>query len=85
MILILIFIFFKLFKRNNSANFCFEFLQELLMLRSAISTTQKVFHQISKVGSKNLAMPRFFNALLSVWISDETLFRVFDTLRQATT
>ena len=29
---------------------------------------------------KNSAAPRFFNPLLSVWISDETLFLVFDIL-----
>ena len=46
-------------------------------------TLERVFHQISKhfeVGLKNSAAPRFFNPLLSVWISDETLFLVFDIL-----
>ena len=34
----------------------------------------------SKLVKKNSAAPRFFNPLLSVWISDETLFLVFDIL-----
>ena len=34
----------------------------------------------SKLVKKNSAVPRFFNPLLSVWISDETLFLVFDIL-----
>ena len=32
---------------------------------------------------KNSAAPRFCNPLLSVWISDETLFVVFDILHQS--
>ena len=40
-----------------------------------------MFHQISKHRlKKNSAAPRFFNLLLSVWISDETHLLVFDTL-----
>ena len=35
-----------------------------------------------KLVKKNSAAPRFFNPLLSVWISDETLFLVFDILLQ---
>ena len=34
----------------------------------------------SKLIKKNSAAPRFFNPPLSVWISDETLFLVFDIL-----
>ena len=48
-------------------------------------TLERVFHQISKffvVGLNNSAAPRFFNSLLSVWISDETLFLVFDILHE---
>ena len=48
-------------------------------------TLESVFHQISKqleVVLKNSAAPRFFNLLLSVWISDGTLFAVFDILHQ---
>ena len=36
----------------------------------------------SKSFKKNSATPRFFNLALSVWISDETRFLVFDILRQ---
>ena len=36
----------------------------------------------SKLVKKNSAAPRFFNPLLSVWISDEPLFLVFDILLQ---
>ena len=46
-------------------------------------TLERVFHQISKhfrVGYKKPAAPRFFNPLLSVWISDKTLFFVVATL-----
>ena len=42
-----------------------------------------MFHQISKhleVIQKISAVPRFFNLLLSVWISDETHLLVFDIL-----
>ena len=34
---------------------------------------------------KNLAIASFFNSLLSVWISDETLHLVYDILHQITT
>ena len=37
----------------------------------------------SKSLKKNSAAPRFFNLLLSVWISDETRFLVFDILHSA--
>ena len=63
--------FALIFSKNYQ---CFEKLYQ---------TLERVFHQISKhfeVGSKNSAAPRFFNPLLSVWISDETLFLVFDIL-----
>ena len=65
--------FALIFSKNYQ---CFEKLYQ---------TLQIVFHQISKhfeAGSKNSAAPRFFNPLLSVWISDETLFLVFDILLQ---
>ena len=39
-------------------------------------TRGRVFHQISK-------QPSFFNQLRSVWISDETLSRVFDIASQS--
>ena len=51
------------------------------MLCEAISNTRKsVSLDIQTLGSwlKNSAVPRFFNPLLSVWISDEILFLVFD-------
>ena len=47
-------------------------------------TLESVFHQISRhfevVKKKSSAAPRSFNLLLSVSISDETLFLVFDIL-----
>ena len=63
--------FALIFSKNYE---CFEKLYQ---------TLERVFHQISKhfeVGKKNSAAPRFFNPLLGVWISDETLFLVFDIL-----
>ena len=36
----------------------------------------------SKMKFTSTAAPRFFNPLLDVWISDETLFLVFDILHQ---
>ena len=64
--------FALIFSKNYQ---CFEKLYE---------TLGRVFHQISKhfeVGKKkNSASPRFFNPLLSAWISDKTLFLVFDIL-----
>ena len=64
--------FALIFSKNYQ---CFEKLYQ---------TLERVFHQISKHlevrQKKNSAAPRFFNPLLSVWISDETLFLVFDTL-----
>ena len=37
-------------------------------------TLETALHQIpNKVGRKNSAAPRFFNPLLRVWISDDTL------------
>ena len=40
---------------------------------------QQIFKHLEVV-LKNSAAPRFFNLLLSVWISDKTLFLVFDIL-----
>ena len=40
------------------------------------------FHNTSKLVKQNSAVPHFFDPLLSVWISDETLFLVFDTVLQ---
>ena len=37
-------------------------------------------HKIRSWLKKNSDAPRFFNPLLSVWISDETLFLEFDVL-----
>ena len=45
----------------------------------------RVFHQIPKhceVDWNNEAQPSFFNQLRSVWISDETLFQLFDIASQ---
>ena len=53
------------------------------MLWEAISNTWKsVSSDIQTLRSwlKNSAAPRFSNPLLSVWISDETFFLVFDIL-----
>ena len=53
-------------------------------MRSYIKHEEKCFIRYpdtSKLVKKNSAAPRFFNPLLSVWISDETLFLVFDILR----
>ena len=36
-----------------------------------------------KFVKKNLAVPCFFSPLLSVWISDETLFLMFDILHES--
>ena len=44
-----------------------------------------MFHQISKHferGYKNSTFTSFLNPLLSLWISGETLFLVFDILRE---
>ena len=52
-------------------------------LRSYIKHSIECFiryRKTSKLVGKNSAAPRFFNPLLSVWISDETLFLVFDIL-----
>ena len=49
-------------------------------------TLERVFHRISKqweMGWKKEAWPSFFNQLRSVWISDETLFGVFDIASQS--
>ena len=59
---------------KNFANFSLEF-------QKPYQTLESVFHQISKhleVVQKTLAVPRFFNLLLCVWISDETHHLVFD-------
>ena len=66
-------------------NFCLEFLQELSMLWEAISNTRKsvssdfetLWSWLKKKTQMHLV---FFNLLLSVWKSDETLFLVFDIL-----
>ena len=53
------------------------------VLRSYIKHEEECFIRYpntSKLVKKNSAAPRFFNPLLSVWISDETLFLVFDIL-----
>jgi len=69
-------------------NFCFEFPEPTIIntLRSYIKKTW-VFHKISKhfeVGLKNSAAPRCadIQTLLSVRISDETLFLMFDILNE---
>jgi len=66
--------FALIFSKNYQ---CFEKLYQ---------TLERVFHLISghfEVGWKNSAAPRFFGPLLSVWMSDEALFLVFDILRQS--
>ena len=66
--------------------FRLEFLEQLLLLWEAISNTQKsVSLDMQLLWSwfkKNSTAPRFFNPLFSVWISDETLFLVFDILHE---
>ena len=52
-------------------------------LRSYIKHSKECFIRYpntSNLVKKNSAAPRFFNPLVSVWISDETLFLVFDIL-----
>ena len=52
-------------------------------LRSYIKHSKECFIRYpstSKLVKKNSAVPRFFNPPLSVWISGETLFLVFDKL-----
>jgi len=77
----------KLFQ--TSVNFSFDFLQELLMLCEAISDTRKsVSSDIQTPRSwlkKTRLSPRFFNPLLSVWVSDETLYLVLDMLLENVT
>ena len=54
-------------------------------LRSYIKNSKECFIRYpntSKLVKKNSAAPRFFNQLLSVWISDETLLHVFDIFHQ---
>ena len=45
---------------------------------SDISNTRKRYPNTDKWIEKNEAQSIFFNQLLSVWVSAETLFRVFD-------
>ena len=69
----------------NFVNFCLEFLQELSIVWEAISNTRKSvssYFQTPRSWSRNSAAPRFSNLLLGVWKSEETLFLVFDILRQ---
>ena len=57
------------------------------VLRSYIKHSKNVSSDIQTLRSwlkENSAAPRFFNPLLSVWISDETLFLVFVILLQIT-
>ena len=52
-------------------------------LRSYIKHSKECFIRYpntSKLLKKNSAAPRFFNPLLSAWMSNETLFLVFDIL-----
>ena len=51
-------------------------------LRSYIKFSKECLINIQTLQSwlKNSAAPHLFNPLLSVWISDETLFLVFDKL-----
>ena len=59
------------------------FLRITNALRSYIEHSKECFIRYpntSKMVKKNSAAPRFFNPLLSVWISNETLFLMFDIL-----
>ena len=47
---------------------------------ASVKLYQTLQRELKKLVKKNSAMPRFFNPLLSVWISDETLFLAFDIL-----
>jgi len=54
-------------------------------LRSYIKHSKECFIRYpntSKLVKKNSAAPRLFNPLFSVWISDDTLFLVFDILQK---
>ena len=48
----------------------------IIALRSYIKHKEECFTR--DANTSKLAAPRFFNSLLSVWISDQTLFLVFD-------
>ena len=55
----------------------------LVSIEKIYQTLETVFHQLSKhleFRQKYSATRRIFNSLLGVWISDETLFLVFDIL-----
>ena len=55
-------------------------------LASNISNTRKSVSsdmQTLRIGLKKRGAVEFFNQLRSVWISDETLFRVFDIASQS--
>ena len=57
------------------------------VLRSYIKHSKECFIRYpntSKFVKKNSAVPRFLNPLLSVWITDKTLFLVFDILLEIT-
>ena len=53
----------------------------LTILNSLISYI-KHLKEFTKLWLKKARLSRFFNPLVSVWISDETLFLVFDILHQ---
>ena len=62
--------------------FCFEFLQELLMVCEAISNTPKSVSskfQTAQSRQKTRLCILFFNPILGVWKSDEPLFLMIDT------
>ena len=55
----------------------------LVSIKKIYQTLETVFHQLSKhleFHQKYCAARRIFNSLLGVWISDGTLFLVFDIL-----
>ena len=64
----------------------FHSLAEITTLECIISNTRKGVSsdiQTLRSGLKNEVQPSFLNPLQSVWISDETLFQVFDIASQS--
>ena len=61
-------------------SFALIFARIINALRSYIKHSKECF--IRYPNTSKLAALRFFNPLLSVWISDETLFLVFDILHE---
>ena len=71
--------------QKSQWTFALNFSTIINALRNHIKLYKECFIRYpntSKLVEKNSAAPRFFNPLLTVWISDETLFVVFDILHK---